>query len=211
MIKDKGVKKLIFIASLLIISLLGLKCGSEGVVSIPRCETPTGVEDSSFTLQQPATHAARIYGPEVRPPEFRIQLYAGIPAVNWQTLRNISLESLRDVDVVIKANLQEQKGIVVVSGVILCKGGAAAQAAKHIMDAVSRWHYTPYGSGSIFYRFNIGTNRLTIDISDLTLATLPGTAKPVPVGKIHLLGGKSLLEVRFGDVKSVCNLTSIVP
>jgi hypothetical protein len=204
-------KRLIFTALMLIMGLLGLKCGSEGVVSIPQCEREI-VDGPPPTLKLPATHAARIYGPEVRPFEFRIQLDAKISSVNWQSLREIARGSMKDVDVVIRADLQDQSNFVSVkTPVITFKGSIAADAQKHIEKAVGKWRFTPYGTGSIYYRFNIGTNKLTVDTCDLILKVPPGTMKPVPVASIWFIEGQSLPKVAFGDVKSMCYQSSIVP
>jgi hypothetical protein len=181
----------VVVALLLGLAVTCINCGEEpGRIFIPGIDTlPPQVTEEVPTLPRTAMQGVRIYGPQVRPAKFEIFPYYGILPINWDDLITFERQGMIQIDVDVRVTLEDSgNATICVRNVDVYRGGDLAGDAvvNYLKRVISTWCFTPYMTGDLYYRINIGRNEFIVDKSRLVSA-LPG--KAVDIGTIWLVNG----------------------
>lgn len=163
---------------------------------IPVDDADLGTPEEEFVIpERPGTKSLVLTGPLIKPLRFSINMRTpGMRNLDWSALQDVDFTA--DVRVTARVNEDGSLNFNPVDDVY-CPGHA--KAGEMIGNVLSSWTYTPYKTGPVVFRFNVGAigKKLTIDISKLQRRDGIEPDTPIQDGLLYYIDG----GLKGGEVK----------
>ena len=145
------------------------------------------VEEEIILPERPGTRSLVLTGPLIKPLVFAVNMRTpGIKSLDWDALINVDFTA----DVRVTARV-EPDGSLEFDPIddVYCPG--PAKAGEMVSNVLRSWKYTPYKTGTLIIRFNVGAvgKKMTLDISKLQLREGVDPDIPLKNGKLYLVNG----------------------
>ena len=145
------------------------------------------VEEEIILPTRPGTKTLVLTGPLIKPLVFALNLRTpGIKSLDWDALTNVDFTA----DVRVTAVIGED-GSLNFDPItdVYCPGHA--KAGEMVSNVLKSWAYTPYKTGNIIIRFNVGAvgKKMTVDVSRLQRKEGVDPDTPLRNGKLYFING----------------------
>jgi len=177
-----------FVGFVLIVSLCLYVYRAIALSQIPVEDADLGTEVVDIILpERPGTRSLVLTGPLIKPLVFAVNMRTpGIKSLDWDALINVDFTA----DVRVTARV-EPDGSLEFDPIddVYCPGHA--KAGEMVSNVLKSWKYTPYKTGILTIRFNVGAvgKRMTVDVSQLQRREGVDPDIPLKNGKLYLVKG----------------------
>ncbi len=182
-------KILTYSATFVLIVSLGLYVYRAIALSkIPVEDADLGTEVVEIILpERPGTKSLVLTGPLIKPLVFAVNMRTpGIKSLDWDELINVDFTA--DVRVTARVEADGSLEFDPINDVY-CPGHA--KAGEMVSNVLKSWKYTPFKTGILIIRFNVGAvgKKMTVDVSQLQRREGVDPDIPLKNGKLYLVKG----------------------